>query len=272
MTVGPPRRLRTARQLLRLLKNAEFRKEGLDILKKMAQLRATDPSTQEWEAAAEELVSPFISRWGVPPPHAGALLDPDPRRPIVGTIAAGRWSVVPIFPWTTDAEIRHAVSRIRRAIGKQHRDAENERRAQLCRWLEACGVPSSEIARTVWGRRDGLARPSRSEAIRHIPEVRERELLEEYLRQGLSRDAAEQRVYRRLRGSEAKAVAAMRAAKARYVRATERLNVDLETPLHADPRGYALTMLMRAVADENSELVLRWAREVKQAFLTLPET
>jgi hypothetical protein len=266
---GAPKKGRTATNTLALLKNPRFRKQTLRIFSEMTKLKAMDPAPGEWEGRAQQLLMPFVAEWGVPPPHAAVVLDQDPRRHTVEAIASGRWGLVAIFSWTTDSDVRRGAKRIRQAIGKQHQDATNERRAQLARWLEDCGLPPADIAHTVWQRHAGLRRPSVERAIQKISEGRERELLAQYKRRGLSHEEAERELYRRLRGSEPAALAAVRVAKSRYVRATEALNRDLASPRHADARSYALTMLIRAVSDENEVEMLRCAKAVKKAFMSL---
>src|SRR5688572_29341106 len=133
---GASKKGRTTAQTLALLKDARFRKQALTVLSEMAKLRAIDPPAGEWESRAQQLLMPFVAEWGVPPPHAAVVLDQDPRRHTIEAIASGRWGVVTIFSWTTDRDVRRAAKKIRQAIGKQHQDAANERRAQLARWLE----------------------------------------------------------------------------------------------------------------------------------------
>src|SRR5262249_28344059 len=252
---------------LALLRKPEFTKAAYALLRELAAFGAHNQDQAAREAFANERVQPFIAHWGVPPPQAPDLVDPDPRRRVVDALASGRWGIVGVFAWTTEREIQAHARKIRRAVAKQHRDAETVQRAQLARWLEDCGFGRAEIAMAVWGRTTGLRRPSRAKAIQRISEEDERRQLAELQAQGLSRRAAENRLLCRARGSEAAAVAAVRMAEIRYVRALEALNRDLSAPRAAEPRAHALTLLFRAVADGDDADVRRHAAAVRQAFL-----
>ena len=215
-----------------------------------------------------EMAQPFFARWGVLPPQTGELLDADPRRRLVEAIASGRWGIVPVFQWTKNHEIRERVRKIRSVIGKQHRDALILRDEQLMGWLEACGFHRPAIARAVSGRQTGLRRPTKAQAIARTSEDHERQLYEEYRNRGLTEAKIEQQVYKRLRGSEAPASAAVRMGERRYIDRTERLNEALATPIQSEPLSEALTVLFRALLhDEDDATVKRRAGAVSNAFV-----
>jgi hypothetical protein len=261
---------RSASAILALLDSTDFCSEAYRLLRSLAPLyeaahrgEATDQS--KLDEAVGRLLDPFIEKWGVPPPQAADLIHPDPRRRVAAAVASGVWGLVPVFPWTKDQDVRSALSRIRRAIKKQHNDVENIRRAQLARWLEECDIPVREIAKTVWGRLKDLRRPTKQQAIRGLSEDEETRLYHQYLSRGLSADEAERRIYRKVRGSEVKAMSMVRMAERRYVERAEAVNVALAQPLHVDDFTHAVTMMCRAVGDENPAEIQRWAVEAKRA-------
>lgn len=244
------------RSVLALLENPAFCDEALQLIREIAAFVATAPCDRQEATFVLEKTTPFIEKWGVLPPHAGALVNPTPARAVADAIMSGRWGVLPIFAWTTDHEIRPAVQRIRRVVRKQHQDAETARRAQLARWLEDCGLGFSRpaIAAAVWGRRRGLRRPSKAQAIAQLPEKVERAWYEAYLAQGRSPQQAERLTTKRARGSEAPANATVRMAKRRYEQDLKRLNATLASPVSSEPVSAALTRLYRADRQNPAEL------------------
>jgi len=201
---------RSIDEVLDLLKDPKFCAEAARTITEAAGIAAQVSSFKEGRFQIEQLGVRFIERWGVLPPTSGELLDPDPRRRCVEAIVSGRWGVVPIFPWTTNRQIKARVVNMRPVIRKQHRDALVNRHAQLVGWLEAIGFDRPTIAHAVFGRTTGLRRPTQATAIARTPERRERELYEEYRGLGLTHSQIQQKVYRRLQGSEAVASAAVR--------------------------------------------------------------
>src|SRR5713101_6544623 len=161
--------------VLALLKNKAFCDEATDLLRKIATFVETAPPDEQREAFVSQQTSPFVEKWGVPPPHAPSLVDPDPARPFADAIMSGRWGIVAVFGWTTDLEIRAAIKRIRSVVRKRHQDAQIAPLAQQARWLEGCGYSRPEIASAVWGRRKGLRRRSKEQAMAGLPEGVERE-------------------------------------------------------------------------------------------------
>jgi hypothetical protein len=259
-------------QALRLLNNPSFCHQARVLRSEIAAVMASTTEQDQRDRFLLERVPPFVGRWGVLPPQAVDLLNPDARRPLVEAIGSGRWGVVPIFAWTRNQDIKTAVRKIRRIIHTQHQDAENGRRAQLDGWLESCGFSRTEIARAVWGRRQGLRRPSRAQAIGRLAEGDEQALLRQYLGQGLSPTQAEQRVYKRVRGSEPKATAAVRMAGQRYVSTLRDLNAALARPTISEPVSHALTMLIGADADDVDAAEIRHRVAAVKKALTDPQS
>jgi hypothetical protein len=215
---------------------------------------------------AEAVRERFESLWGVPPPTSGELLDNDPRRRLSDAIAAGRWGLVLILPWTANRAIDARVKAIRAVVRKRHQDALVDRHAHLVRWLELCGFDRPTIARVVFGRRSGLRRPSKQEATGHISFDREQQLMQPLLDAGLTHAQAEQRVFKKLRGSEARASAAVRMTAKRYVIRTSRLNQDLAKPVQSERLSHMLTMLYRGL-DQDHAAIRHGAICVRDAFL-----
>jgi len=232
--------------VLALLENQAFCDEGLNLIREIGTFVASSPSDSERDAFVSQRTMPFVEKWGVPPPQAATLMDPDPARPFSDAVMSGQWGIVPIFGWTKDLEIRAAITRIRRVVRKRHQDAKIARLAQQARWLEDCGYSKPEIASAVWGRRDGLRRPSRKLAIAGLPEHVERAWYQKYLAQGRDHQEAARLIYKRARGSEAPASATVRMAEHRYEEDLARLNAALASPAPSEPISAALTMLYRA--------------------------
>lgn len=233
-------------ETLALLKSPQFCSESQALLTRIANFASATNDTHQRDAFLEEQTVPFLQRWKVLPPQASNLVSPDSRRDRVAAIASGRWGVVPVFASTTSKEIQDAVRIIRRTIRHEHQDAENARRAQLAAWLESLGFSRPEIGKAVWGRRDGLRRATRGQALRGISEDAETALLVKFLGEGLTRKKAEQRIYKLLQGSEPKVTAAVRMARQRYADRLNRLNTALAHPEMSEPISHALTLVLRA--------------------------
>ena len=238
--------------VLALLKNKAFCDEATDLLRKIKAFVETAPTDEQRDAFVSQQTLPFVKKWGVPPPHAAALIDPDPARPFADAIMSGGWGIVPIFGWTTDLENRAAIKRIRGVVRKRHQDAQIARLAQQARWLEGCGYSRPEVASAVWGRRKGLRRLSKEQAMAGLPENVETEWYQKYLAQGRGHKEAERLIYKRAQGSEAPASATVRMAEHRYEEDLARLNAALASPVPSEPISAALTMLYRA--DDPAEI------------------
>jgi hypothetical protein len=255
----------TIEEALALLENPDFRKDTFRVLQRVVELRkkAVDPNTVPREV--ERLGMEFEKRWGILPPTTGEVLDQDPRRWISDSVAAGQWGVLLVTPLTTNRQIRDAIQRIRRVVHKRHQDALVRSRAQLVQWLETA-FSRPMIARAVFGRRTGLRRPTKAQAIAQVSDDRQTKLFAYYESAGLSYREAEQRVYKILRGSEALASATIRMSERRYARRLERLIPALERPAKSEPVSHALTMLFRALPDVDDATTRRLAQGAKAAF------
>lgn len=272
-------RQRSIQSVIDLLQNPEFCQDARRIIEAAKPFYAQAPSPEEWQRLVVDLVEPFGKRWGVVPPTSGALLDLDPRREPAEAIGAGCWGIVLLSTQTTNREIRARIKSIRNVIRKRHRDALDLRRVQLARWLEEFREEEfphftrSAIARAVFGRRTGLRRPTKTQAVKGLPMNEEQRLWEKYREAGVPADKIEQRIYRKLRGSEAPASAALRMSQSRYLRWVEQRNEALATPIQSEPLSYALTHLFRALLDESDATVRQRAIDVRNAFVgaSVPE-
>jgi hypothetical protein len=262
----PPRLGITA--ALELLTNPQFAEAVKDFHQEAAGIRAAGTQPRIGQKRLSAFGERFRVSWGVLPPLAVLLIDPDPRRRIVEALGSGRWGLILVFPWTTDAEIQAQSKAIRKVTRKRHRDAQEEHRAQCAEWLEACGFSRSQVAKAVWGRRLGLRRPTKEEAIRALPEDREQQLIEQETERGLSYNQAEQQLLRQVRGSEAPASAMVRMAEARETARVNRLNRDLAVPVVSEPLSAAITALIRALDDQQADSAVRVkARALHRALL-----
>jgi hypothetical protein len=231
----------------------------------------------------EEKAVSFYEKWGVLPPMTVDLLDENESLQgqrgahILGT---GTWGLIPVFPWTTQDEVKEALKRIQRKIPRGHTDTkEQRRRAQIASWLgthtDAKGrpIPRTEIARVVWSRKSGLRRPSKAQAIARLPEDRETKWLSDFIAQGIPRGEAGRRVYRRARGAEAKASSQVRTALARYGRGLQTSLAFLGQPKECDPAAFALTKALRAAFQENApNLTRQWLERFFESLTSSPDS
>jgi hypothetical protein len=258
----------TMSETLALLNNSEFCSAGHALLARIANFASSTHDLEQRNAFLLEQTLPFLQRWQTLPPQAPNLVSPDSRRELVAAIASGRWGLVPIFASTTNKQIMAAARTIRRTIHQEHQDAENARRAQLSAWLESLGFSRPEIAKAIWGRRDGLRRPTRGQALGRISEREETALLDTYLAEGLTRNEAEQRIYKLLRGSEPKATAAVRMARRRYTDRLKTRNTALAAPVMSEPISHALTLVLRAETDgADAEEIRRLVAALRKALI-----
>jgi hypothetical protein len=236
-------------RLLRLWRRRDFQRANLALIREAIPVLARLGGTPgpEWDAFVEQRMVPFAQQWQAWPAIDWGLVVQDPRH--VGallTVFTGRWGVVPVFPWTTDAELRHAARRIRRRIGSRHRDAWTHQRAVLSRWLETNGIPRRAIPRLLGWRQGGTDRPTAAAVVAPLSVEQEQALMRDPLQAGLSHQAAEQRVLRHLRGAEAPAAGMVRKAQARHDAWLRTVWADLIASTPTDPVSFALTRLLRA--------------------------
>jgi hypothetical protein len=168
----------------------------------------------------EKRTSVFYEKWGAGP--APILVRDDP---LLGganlAVAFGQWGLIPVYRWTKEADVQEARRRIQRIIGRTHKDARNTRRAIVASWLlehsDSKGQPISRetVGRAVWGRKDGWRRLTTEKAIARLPFSVEQEWMSSYGGRGLRRAEATRQVYRRAKGTEAKAAGQLRKALSR---------------------------------------------------------
>ena len=127
MTKPPPPPRIPAQRALDLLSDPAFTKD-LDLA--YAAVRVTAAGHQAPEHLTPEQ---FYERYGILPVRADPgtmdrLQKPGAPHREAEAILGGRWGVLRVFPWTTDAEIRAGGKRVRRALqqagAKEHRDQE----------------------------------------------------------------------------------------------------------------------------------------------------
>jgi hypothetical protein len=130
------------------------------------------------------------------------------------SVMSGRWGVVPVYPWTRDAEITTAIRGIRQKIGQTRGDAQKDKRAALGRWLKSHGFASAEIA-------TALDKPGAGDR---------------------PRDPSTQRP---VAGSEPPLDAWLRVTRGRLREGDARLQAALHEPVSVDPLTDALTAVLR---------------------------
>jgi hypothetical protein len=222
-----------------------------------------------WREYAERVVGPFVTTWKAVPLWDWDLISPDPRRHTVLAIQSGGWGLVRVFPWTRTAEVLSQTRAIRRAIGKEHRDADI-RRATTAGWLNMNGVPRRDIARALWRRTTGLRRPTTGQAIKNLSEEDEAKLVGRFLRKGLSYQEAERRALRAARGSEAAAVAVVRQTERRRRSSDRRLTEALLAPRAHDSLAFLVTQIIQADLEGKPEEVSRLIRDLRLALSAPP--
>jgi hypothetical protein len=253
---------------LQLLENPEFRSAVQSFHSEAAMLATGGLTPEEGQRRIIELGKQFQVHWNVFPPPAVILIDPDPRRRIVEAIGSGHWGLILVFPWTKDTEVQAQSKTIRRVAGMRHDDAHEERRAQCADWLRGCGFSQSQVARAVWGRRHGLRRPTANEVLDQQGMEQEKAWIEEAMKRGASYEQAARQYMRTARGSEAPASAMVRMAQARESTRVKKLNEDLGAPVVSEPLSGAVTALVRAFDNQESDSQIREkARAVHRALI-----
>ncbi len=245
-----------AKRLLELTTNDEFLRESAAIVQEAQKLGAVIEEEAQWAAEwpgfAERCVRPFIRKWGALPLSDPQFATQDPRRAPALAIQASRWGLIPVFPWTGQQEVLSRAREIQQAIGRNKKGFDS--RIVLARWLDTNGVPRSAIAAAVWGRKQGLRRPSTGAAIAALAGDREAKLMNRYLGRALPYPAAMRATYRKARGSEAPAAAQVRVAITRDRAASRKLTRDLVRPGRLDPIAGLLSEILRADFEGNPQL------------------
>ena len=241
-----------ARRLLRLLRRRNFRRENLALLQEAYPLiaRLGSKPGREWNTFLEQRVLPFIQKWRAAPAIDWWLVLPSQTRAErpdeVLMMLTGEWGIIPVFPWTTDADVLARARQIRRRVGKRHRDSVARHRGPLSRWLETNGIPRREIPRLLGWREDGSDRPTAAAALADLSVEQEAATIRDLSKSGMSYRAAERRVLRELQGSEAPAAGMLRKMQWRYDDWRRAHEAALASPRLSDPVGFALTRVLRA--------------------------
>ena len=130
----------TPDEMITLLENRKFCAAAKKMLEKSTEWQELAPSQEEWDKKwpefSRKVINPFVKKWGCLPSPYPELFDHDPRRQSKNAILTGRWSLIPIFPWTTGKEIARKVQGIQKAIGKKHRDAIDKKPVLIAHWLK----------------------------------------------------------------------------------------------------------------------------------------
>lgn len=243
-------------EILRLLDNKRFIRDSHKYWEQYrAHARKIGSDRQEWERQAEafmeRFLDPFIAKWKAYPLPDNLLSSPIWQKK-KNAVMTGRWGVIPVYPWTTDAEVKRQRRRIQRVIGKKHQDFRLSRMAHIARWLEDSHVstrtgkrPSrSDIAAVVWSRLEGLKRPSKKKVIANLSYEEEEELIQHYKKtKGVTLQQAVRLLYAKLRGKEAPAAAMVRMALKRTE--IERNQLLVTDPKKTDQLGLAITLMLR---------------------------
>lgn len=284
--MAPKKRGLTLKKIISLLDNPKFKADSRHYWNQyQSQLERMGSNKHIWENHAEDFMNkyldPFIKKWGgVYPPPQELLYSPLPQETYAAAMT-GQWGIIPVYPWTTEKEVKNRLKQIRRAIGKKHMDFGAIQRAHLAIWLKDNFVSperdrppkGSRIASAVWGRKKGLSRPSTEEAIKDLPEEREAALLKRYQEQGKTYREAERLAYKAARGSEAPAAAMVRMAMRRQRSRQGDLKNVITNPRKTDQLALTVTMLLRELPTSKhspSNLKAISAKAVALGNLLLP--
>lgn len=114
----------TVETIIALLDNPKFKIDSRHFWKHyQAQLERIGPDKKKWDRQAEdfmvEFLDPFIKKWGgVYPPPQELLYSPLPQETYAATMT-GQWGIIPVYPWTTEKEVKDRLKQIQGAIGKK---------------------------------------------------------------------------------------------------------------------------------------------------------
>ncbi len=223
------------------------RKRALRLLDRL------NPHEQEVFIGFCESMTTFATKWRCMPPLFEEVLGDDVRRKSHLAVMAGRWAVIPVFPWTTEHDVRRALRRIRSSpLQRQHRDANSTVQGARSLWLRFHGHRRHEISHALWRRHDGRARPSRSKIVREMSvdeETARFRKAQVRLAMRLGRTPTyleiERELFRKAGGTERPANAQVRMAEYRFRRVMRDLKTVLTTPEKNDPVSHRITMMLR---------------------------
>lgn len=197
----------------------------------------------------------FFEKYGILPRGSDydsvmSLNQPEDPDREAAAILGGRWGIIRVFPWTTDAEVREARKGLRQAfrrVGATEHQDQDRLRSRQATWLWQCRYSNVQIAKAVWGRQRGLRRPTRAQAVRRVDGERETALMQRYAKPGRSYREQERLTVRRLRGSEASAGGMVRQAIARERKRRAGARAARAAPAALEPVAAALTTLLTKV-------------------------
>jgi len=232
-----------------LLKDPDFYKDCKTIL-------TARPTDGPYPMTPEE----FFAKWGAFPPRNFALLRPNDPRKEADAILAGQWGLIPVYPWTTEGEIRKASVKTRRGIEKRHRDARGIELGRLADWLSTSGFSTAEIAKEIFGRK----RPSVS--------FREEQRVFRSLKgRDLSYTEIEARVSNTIRGRSHSHEKQVGMAIKRFRAFDAKGKMLREAPAGAEPISHAVTMLLRhTYIRPDAKDVVRWLEALRSSLLGRP--
>jgi hypothetical protein len=176
----------------------------------------------------------FKEKWDVWPPKSADVLDATGARQKAAAILTGRWGMIPVFPFTTNADIAAAVTRIRKAIGRKHQDAQNASRVARGLWLLEQGFPPEDVARAAWGKQ-----------WKKLSHKQEEWIMRALRGKGVPYRKAEQAILKRTPHKSAQSM--IRTARNRYNRALDIGRRETDSPVNSDPVSRAITRLLRDV-------------------------
>jgi hypothetical protein len=204
-TEGPP-----ISYYIALFDDPEFWRDTFACFGAVGDVTEQPLSDRSLENAWREILRPFWYHYRVLP--ALEFLPVHYRQAF--SVMAGRWGIVPVYPWTKDSEIKTSVHSIRKKIGQTRRNAEKEKHAALGNWLKLHRFSSAEIA-TALGKPGCGDRP---------------------------RDPSTQRP---VAGSEPRLDALLRMNRKRLRDTSARLQAALQSPSSIDPTTDAITNVLR---------------------------
>jgi hypothetical protein len=232
----------TAVQAVALLSRQDFRAAVEALPVPFGEGNTPETAGQAVTLAAERIRNEFKNAWGVTPPHS-LMLNATAPRAEAEAILTGRWGLIRVFPWISEADVVRDFKRIRSAIGKAERRGEPARRVALAAWLMDNGYTAPEIAGALFNRTTGLKRVSRRKAARS---GKANAILQKLMEDGLEYKRAEARAISMVQGNEAPAAPSVRMKVHRYRQSLAEYATARLRPLEADPMSACVMRLLRA--------------------------
>lgn len=188
----------------------------------------------------------FFDTWGVAPARNDGLYRTAFRHE-ASQLLGGRWGLLLVLPWTTEADIRAAAGQIHKVIGKRHRDSlERAHRDATAAWLRRSGFPHAEVAAALYGRTKDAKRPALHQIKKGKALTQVDRLVARYRAEGIPYKLAERRAYIAVRGTEGRGAQTARAAGRRAEQEHRRLKAEIANPKRANALTAAVTDLLHA--------------------------